>query len=87
VTSPISVTWLAFVLACSTLQYEAKTFKPEPGAILEGTVVMVYEDGLLVNILDMQLLLIPRSSLNDYKFSESIQSFVHKDSLVFYHLF
>ena len=50
------------------VSFEAQIFKPEPGVEIEGVVCMIFTDGIFVNVLDKQKILIPKSNLEDYTF-------------------
>ena len=43
---------------------------PVSGAEFDGVVCLIYKDGVFVNILDKQKMLIPRDSIKDYDFDE-----------------
>ena len=58
-----------------TLEFEALTLNPKIGAEVMGTVCMVYKDGVFVNIMGKQQLLIPATSLSEYEFKESTGSY------------
>jgi DNA-directed RNA polymerase subunit E'/Rpb7 len=58
-----------------TLEFEALTLNPKVGAGVIGTVCMVYKDGIFINIMGKQQLLIPATSLVAYEFNESTGSY------------
>lgn len=63
-----------------TIQFEAETLKPEPNDIIRGSVCMVYKDGVFVNVMDKQKILIPAFTLtNDYDFNEDTMMYIGKD--------
>lgn len=54
-----------------TVKFEAETLKPEPDKIFRGSVCMVYKDGIFINVLNKQKILIPAYVLADnYSFNE-----------------
>ena len=57
------------------VELEAETFKPVGGAKVEGTVCMVYQDGIFINIRNKQKMLIPTSSLPEHMFDEIGRAF------------
>ena len=57
------------------VELEAETFKPIGGAEVEGTVCMVYQDGIFINIRDKQKMLIPTSTLPEHEFDEVGRAF------------
>lgn len=53
-----------------TVKFEAETLKPEPDKIFRGSVCMVYKDGIFINVLNKQKILIPAYVLTDnYSFN------------------
>lgn len=50
--------------------FKAKTLKPVVGAIFDGIVCKVYKDGLFIDIMNTQKMLIPSSLMNDYIYNE-----------------
>jgi DNA-directed RNA polymerase subunit E'/Rpb7 len=61
-----------------TVEFEAKTLKPEPGKKLKAKVCMIYNDGIFVIIKDKQKMLIPKNLLSDYDFISN--TYVHKET-------
>lgn len=53
-----------------TVVFEAYILNPVAGAEFEGVVCLVYKDGIFVNILNKQKMLIPRDNIKDYIFDE-----------------
>lgn len=62
-----------------TLEFQALTLNPKVGVEVMGTVCMVYKDGIFINIMGKQKMLIPATSLTEdsgnYRFSEATGSF------------
>lgn len=57
--------------------YDAEILKPEIGQILTGTVCMIFQHGIFVNILDKMKVLIPATAMSSFSFENS--SFVGND--------
>ena len=57
------------------VRFEAETIKPIPGKIMEGTVCMIYKDGIFISIMDRQKMLIPSTLLKGYRFDDTIPSY------------
>lgn len=53
--------------------FNADIFKPEKDLKISGTVCMIYKDGIFINILNKQKMLIPKSNLNKFIFNEELQ--------------
>ena len=53
-----------------TVRFEANTLKPNIGDILEGTVCMLYRDGIFTQVIDRQKMLIPALSIKGYKYDD-----------------
>jgi DNA-directed RNA polymerase subunit E'/Rpb7 len=64
------------------VELEAETFKPVGGAEVEGTVCMVYHDGIFINIRDKQKMLIPTSTLPEHSFDEVTRAFHMGDTTI-----
>ena len=63
-----------------TVKFEAETLKPEPEKIFRGSVCMIYKDGVFINVLDKQKILIPAYTLtDDYDFNQEKNIYVGKD--------
>ena len=58
-----------------TVRFEADTLKPEKGTVLNGTVCMVYKDGIFITVHGRQKMLIPRMYLKEYEFDEALQCY------------
>ena len=56
-----------------TVQFEAKIFKPEAGKKLRGVVCKVYKDGIFIDIVNKQKMLVPAVILKEkaYSFDEA----------------
>ena len=48
-----------------TVEFEAETLNPTPGMKVVGKACMIYKDGIFVNIMDKQKMLIPSTTMND----------------------
>ena len=55
------------------VSFDVEILKPEKGLKVEGIVCMVYKDGIFINILDKQKMLIPKSNLTKYKFNDQLK--------------
>ena len=75
----INVSRILRIISCEdtlfTVELEAETFKPCGGMSVNGSVCMVYKDGIFIDILKRQKMLIPTSTLKGYEFDEETQSF------------
>jgi DNA-directed RNA polymerase subunit E'/Rpb7 len=60
-----------------TVNFEAKTLKPEAGKKMSGVVCMVYKDGIFININNKQKMLIPALKLKEYEFDNTSKSYVN----------
>lgn len=65
-----------------TVKFEAETLKPEQNKIFRGSVCMVYKDGIFINVLNKQKILIPAYVLTDnYYFNDEKNLYIgNKDS-------
>jgi DNA-directed RNA polymerase subunit E'/Rpb7 len=61
------------------VSFDAQILKPEKNLEIEGTVCMVYKDGIFINILDKQKMLIPKSSLSEYTFDNELKVYTDKN--------
>ena len=64
--------------------YTAETLNPQKGQVIEGTVCMVFDNGIFVNHLDKLKILVPKSSLNgeDLHFNGESKSFEGDESTI-----
>jgi DNA-directed RNA polymerase subunit E'/Rpb7 len=62
-----------------TIKFEATILKPKEGLKVTGIVCMVYKDGIFINILDRQKMLIPKAKLQDYNFDENKKQYTDKN--------
>lgn len=62
------------------VEFEAITLKPEIGSIFTDKVCMVYNCGIFVNIKDKMKVLIPLTSLKEYKFDSNKKIFYNKET-------
>jgi DNA-directed RNA polymerase subunit E'/Rpb7 len=60
-----------------TVNFEAKTLKPEAGVKMTGVVCMVYKDGIFINIDNKQKMLIPALTIKEYKFDNTSNSYIN----------
>ena len=60
------------------VSFEVQILKPEKDLEIEGTVCMIYKDGIFINILDKQKMLIPKSNLTDYIFDTELKLYKDK---------
>lgn len=65
-----------------TVIFEAYILNPVSGAEFEGVVCLIYKDGVFVNILDKQKMLIPKESIKDYEFDEDKNIYKKGDSVI-----
>lgn len=61
------------------VSFDVKILKPEKDLEIEGTVCMIYKDGIFINILDKQKMLIPKSNLTEYTFDSELKMYEHKN--------
>ena len=55
-------------LVIFNVTYEAEILKPEIGQILTGTVCMIFQHGIFVNIQDKMKILIPATAMSSFSF-------------------
>jgi DNA-directed RNA polymerase subunit E'/Rpb7 len=60
------------------VKFKADILKPEKGLEMIGKVCMIYKDGIFINVLEKQKMLIPANKMDDYVFSESGSVYIHK---------
>jgi DNA-directed RNA polymerase subunit E'/Rpb7 len=58
-----------------TVLIEAETLKPDVGIILEGTVCMLFKDGIFTQISEKQKMLIPNLTIKGYTYDETSQTY------------
>ena len=68
----------AFGVGIFTVQYTVVSLKPAPGMEMDGTVCMVFDGGLLLDVEERMKVLIPSENLKGYKFSADNSCFVKK---------
>lgn len=61
------------------VKMEVKTFKPEENMEINGTICMLYKDGIFVNIYDKQKLLIPAGNAKNYVFDDENGYYISGD--------
>ena len=57
------------------VSFFADVFKPKENMQIEGNVCMIYKDGIFIDIMNRQKMLIPRSNLTDYEYQEKEKIF------------
>ena len=62
------------------VDFLADTLKPEVGQEIEATVFKIYKDGIFVDILHKQKILIPSININDYQFNEDNSTYIHTEN-------
>ena len=55
--------------------FEAETLKPDVGNVLEGTVCMLYKDGIFTQVSEKQKMLIPNLLIKGYTYDETSQTY------------
>ena len=65
-----------------TVLFEADTLKPDVDSKLSGIICMVYKDGIFVNVADKQKILIPSSTLSNWKYDEVQSTYSKKHSTI-----
>jgi DNA-directed RNA polymerase subunit E'/Rpb7 len=61
------------------IKFSAETLKPEKDRILEGKVFKVYRDGIFIDVMEKQKILIPALNLTNYEFNEDNDTYVSKN--------
>lgn len=61
------------------VNFDAEILKPEKDLEIEGIVCMIYKDGIFINILNKQKMLIPKSNLSEYTFDSELKMYQHKN--------
>ena len=64
------------------IKFEADVLKPEPNCELSGKVCMIYKDGIFINIMDKQKMLIPKNNLQDYTYDENQKIYYNDDKTI-----
>jgi DNA-directed RNA polymerase subunit E'/Rpb7 len=59
------------------VEFLAKTLKPEVNKVLETVVYKIYKDGIFVDILNKQKILIPSINITDFEFNEENSTYIH----------
>lgn len=54
------------------LELEIEALKPDVGKKMKGEICMIYKDGIFINVLDRQKILIPASSIKNYVYKKGI---------------
>jgi DNA-directed RNA polymerase subunit E'/Rpb7 len=62
------------------IKFEADIFKPQKNMKVSGIVCMIYKDGIFINIINKQKILIPTSNLKEYDFIEKSNIYQHKNT-------
>ena len=53
------------------VEFKAEVLKPVEGLRIKANICMVYKDGIFLNIMDKQKMLIPKSNLTEYDFDDT----------------
>lgn len=64
--------------------FQAEVFKPEKNQELQGNVCMIFKDGIFVDVLNIQKVLISAKTLSNYKYDKTHNVFRHitNDSII-----
>ena len=62
------------------IKFEADIFKPQKNMKVTGNVCMIYKDGIFINIIDKQKMLIPTNNLKEYEYIEKSNIYKHKNT-------
>jgi DNA-directed RNA polymerase subunit E'/Rpb7 len=65
-----------------TVLFEAETLLPIEGSTFSGKVCMVYKDGIFLQILSKQKMLIPSKSITNYSYKEETNSYVNNNKTI-----
>ena len=63
------------------IEFKAELLKPEAGKIFEGNVCMIFCGGIFLNVLNKLKVLIPISSILNYEFNSTKNTFINKKTL------
>ena len=61
------------------VKFEAFVLNPTPNSEFECEVCLLYKDGIFVNIMERQKMLIPRKELNNYDYDETNMKYVNEE--------
>ena len=64
------------------IKFTAKTLKPEKDKILNGKVFKIYKDGIFIDVLGKQKILIPSLNLTNYTFDEENNIYKSKENTI-----
>jgi|TARA_B110000259_G_C13943098_1_gene373603 DNA-directed RNA polymerase subunit E'/Rpb7 len=59
------------------VKFSAQTLKPEINKTLKGEVYKIYKDGIFIDVLKKQKILVPSTNLTDYTFDEENNIYTH----------
>jgi DNA-directed RNA polymerase subunit E'/Rpb7 len=59
------------------VDFVAETFKPVVGAVVSGSVFMVYKDGIFITVENKQKILIPAITMKSYKFDATKKEYTN----------
>ena len=62
-------------LVIFNIVYEADVLKPETGHVLSGKVCMVFQHGIFVNVYEKMKVLVPATSMINYKYQQDQNNF------------
>lgn len=65
-----------------TVKYTVYSLKPSKGDEFEGEVIMVFEDGVIIEVKKLMKIFISKSKLPDYKFSKSKMRYKSKNKTI-----
>lgn len=65
-----------------TVLFEAETLLPTEGSKFSGKVCMVYKDGIFLQILSKQKMLIPSKYITNYSYDEETNSYVNNNKII-----
>ena len=60
------------------VEAEAEVLKPAEGKLLQGSVCMVFYNGIFLNVLNKQKVLVPITKLQDFAYDQSNNCYKHK---------
>lgn len=64
------------------IKFLAETLKPEKNKILVGKVFKIYKDGIFVDVLEKQKILIPALNMTNYTYNEENNIYQSQDDIV-----
>ena len=64
------------------IKFLAETLKPEKDEILEGKVFKIYKDGIFIDVLDKQKILIPSLNITNHTFNQENNIYESQDNTI-----